>query len=265
MADLKGKVAVVTGAARGLGRGVAEGLAEAGATIYVAGDPGKPDAAPPAATAAAVEALGGVAIAVPMDPADADQVRVLFERVEREQGRLDVLVNNLFPMLDVAGCGSHPPTRADGFWERGLSAWDDPCGVALKAYYVASVYATPLMVRQNRGLIVNLSADGTGGHPLGVAYGVGLCAVDRMAQDMAVELDVHNVAALSLWPERGGRIGASDISAGTGTGGASPRFTGRCVAALAMDPDVMEKSGGTYLVTDLAEEYRFTDMVGGHS
>lgn len=262
MADLRNKVAVVTGASRGVGKGIAEGLAEAGATVYVTGrswdDSASPRERTVNATAAAVDALGGIGIPVRVDHDDDGAVRALFARVEREQGRLDVLVNNAYKIPD-------PPIWEGGFWEHGLSAWDDQCGVGLRGHYVASVYGAPLMVRQNSGLIVNISSRGGAQYVFSVAYGVGKAGVDRMAKDMAVELEPHHVAALSLWPSS---VRTEFIVDAVARGehkidprvSESPRFTGRCVAALAMDPDVMEKSGGVYLVKKLAEEYRFSDL-----
>ncbi|MCZ6708823.1 MAG: SDR family NAD(P)-dependent oxidoreductase [Gammaproteobacteria bacterium] len=261
MADLKGKVAVVTGASRGVGRGVAEGLAEAGATVYITGR-SESDSVPPMqrtiqATATRVDELGGKGIAVRLDHNNDGEVQALFERVGNEQGRLDILVNNAYKIPD-------PPAWEGGFWEHPLSVWDDQCGVGLRGYYVASVYAAPLMVDQRRGLIVNISSRGGDGYAFSTSYGVCKSGVDRMAQDMAVELKDYNVVALSLRPSSvktefimdSVASGAVEIDLDAAQ---SPRFSGRCVAALAMDPDLMEKSGGIFMVADLAGEYRFTD------
>ncbi|MFP6836543.1 MAG: SDR family NAD(P)-dependent oxidoreductase [Pseudomonadales bacterium] len=261
MADLKGKVAVVTGASRGVGRGVAEGLAEACATVYITGR-SESASVPPRqrtiqATAARVDEMGGKGIAVRVDHNNDDEVRALFERVGAEQGRLDILVNNVYKIPD-------PPAWGGGFWEHPLSVWDDQCGVGLRGYYVASVYAAPLMVDQRSGLIVNISSRGGDGYAFSTSYGVCKSGVDRMAQDMAAELRNYDVVALSLRPSSvktefildSVASGAVEIDLDTAQ---SPRFSGRCVAALAMDPDLMEKSGGVFMVADLAAEYRFTD------
>ncbi len=262
MADLKGKVAVVTGASRGIGKGVAMGLAEAGATVYVTGR-SRSAASPPTgltidATVAEVNRLGGKGIAVAVDHERDEEIEALFGRVASEQGRLDILVNNVYKIPD-------PPVWGGGFWEHPVSLWDDQCGVGLRGHYVASVYGAPLMVAQRSGLIVNISSGGGGQYLFSVSYGVGKCAVDRMARDMAVELKPHNVAALSLWP---GAVKTEFVLAAIARGEVafdpkqmeSPRFTGRCIAALAMDPDVMEKTGGVYKVAELAREYRFSDV-----
>lgn len=261
MADLRGKVAVVTGASRGVGKGIAEGLGEAGATVYVTGR-SESHASPPAArtiqaTARRVDELGGKGIPVRVDHARDDEIAALFERVRREQGRLDVLVNNAYKIPD-------PPAWGGGFWEHPISVWDDQCGIGLRGYYVAAVYAAPLMVAERSGLIVNISSAAGGQYVFSASYGVCKAGVDRMAKDMAHELRPYQVAALSLWP---GAVKTEFILDSVASGAVafdleaaeSPRFTGRCIAALAMDPDVMEKSGGVYRVAALAEEYRFTD------
>jgi dehydrogenase/reductase SDR family protein 1 len=130
---------------------------------------------------------------------------------------------------------------------------------------MSSVYAAPMMVRQRSGLIVNISSGGGGQYLFSVAYGVGKCAVDRMAKDMAVELHPYDVAAVSLWPAA---VRTEFIMSVVARGAISldprqmesPRFTGRCVAALALDPKLMEKSGGVYRVADLRKEYHFQDI-----
>ena len=271
MADLKGKVAVVTGGSRGVGRGVAQGLAEAGATVYVTGRSrsSQTPAAPMTidATAAEVNALGGVGIAVAVDHGDDEQIRALFERVQAEQGRLDILVNNVFRIPD-------PPVFGGDFWTLPVSIWDDMVGIGCRAHYLASVYGAPMMVAQGCGLIANISSGGGGDYMSSVAYGTGKAAVDRMAKDMGHELKRHGVAAVSLWP---GIVKTEFLLAAVATRDAgpdlgdqaldlaeaeTPRFTGRAIAALARDPDVMEKTCGIYRVLDLAREYRFTDTDG---
>ena len=251
MADLSGKVAVVTEGSRGVGKGIAEGLAEAGATVYITGRSNSREDPPAAhtvqATACLIDELGGRGIPVALDHNDDAAVEALFARIESEQGRLDLLVNNVYQMPE-------PPAPEGGFWEHPISIWDDHCGVGLRGCYVASVFAAPLMVRQRRGLIVNISSRGEPEHAAGAPYRAVKAAVDRLAQDMALQLRDHGVAALVLRPGLMKTGTALDLKTAQ-----SPRFSGRCVAALAMDPDVMEKSGGIYEAAELAREYRFTD------
>jgi dehydrogenase/reductase SDR family protein 1 len=261
MNSLEGKVAVVTGASRGIGKGIAEGLGEAGATVYVTGRSASQET-PPApltvqATAQSVTDLGGMGIAVVVDHNDDDQVKALFERVATEQGRLDILVNNVYQIPST-------PALSGGFWEHPVSVWDDQCGVGLRGYYVASVFAAPLMVAQRSGLIVNISSRGGRGYVFSASYGVGKAGVDRMAKDMAIELKDYGCTALSLSPSKVKTEFILDMVA-QGKMELDPdlaqsvRYSGRCVAALAMDPNIIERSGEIYTVSELAEVYGFTD------
>jgi len=262
MQNLAGKVAVVTGASRGIGKGIAEGLGEYGATVYVTG---RSSSAidPPAkltieATAAAVTAYGGKGIPVQVDHNDDAQVRALFDQVQQEQGRLDILVNNVYQI-------PNPPALSGGFWEHPISVWDEQCGVGLRGYYVASVLGAPMMVKQRSGLIVNISSRGGRGYVFSASYGVGKAGVDRMAQDFAIELKEHNCTALSLSPSKvktefileqvsAGKIPALDPEVAQ-----SVRFSGRTIAALAMDENIMAKTGGIYTVNEIAAEYKVVD------
>lgn len=261
MVDLKGKVAVVTGASKGIGKGIAEGLGEAGCTVYLTGRSSSAEN-PPApltieATAAAVESFGGTAIPVRVDHNNDDEVKALFDRVEKEQGRLDILVNNVYQIPS-------PPAMDKGFWEHPVSVWDDQCGVGLRGYYVASVFAAPMMVRQKNGLIVNISSRGGREYVFSASYGVGKAGVDRMAQDFAIELKDHGVAALSLSPAKvktefildmvaQGKMQLDESQA------QSVRLSGRTIAALAADPEIMSASGGIYTVAEIAERYGVID------
>ena len=264
MVDLTGKVAVVTGASKGIGKGIVEGLCEAGMTVYFTArsqstttPPEPPEPMTLQATEASANALGGKAIGVVVDHNDDEQVRALFERVDAEQGRLDVLVNNVYQI-------PNPPAMGKGFWEHPVSVWDDQCGVGLRGYYVASVFAAPVMVRQKSGLIVNISSRGGREYVFSASYGVGKAGVDRMAQDFAVELKDHNVAAVSLSPSKVKTEFILDMVA-QGKMQIDPdeaesvRFSGRCVAALAADPELMARSGGIYTVKELAAAYGFVD------
>jgi dehydrogenase/reductase SDR family member 1 len=261
---LKGRIAVVTGATRGVGKGVARELGAAGATVYVTG---RTSAAAGArseltieAAAEAVTAAGGLGIPVQVDHAvDADIAR-LFERVRIEQGRLDILVNNVFKSPD-------PPVFGGYFWEHPIGIWDDMVGVGCRAHYVASVHAAPMMVAARSGLIANISSRAGGGYVFSTAYGVGKCAVDRMAQDMAHELREFDVAVVSLWPSA---VKTEFILESVARGeyqlderkAESPEFTGRAIVALFTAPDRMQRSGGVYRCKALALDYGFTDIDG---
>jgi len=259
--DLSGKVAVVTGGSRGIGKGIAEGLGEAGATVYITGrssitqDPKATLTVE--ATAANVDRFGGKGFGVAVDHHDDDQVAALFQRVGREQGRLDILVNNVYEI-------PNPPAFSGGFWEHPLSVWDTQCGVGLRGYYAASVFAAPLLIAQPGGLIVNISSRAGLGYVFNTAYGVGKAGVDRMAQDMAHELRDYGCAALSLSPSKVKtefileQVAAGELTLDPAVA-QSVRFSGRCIAALAADTELMQRTGGIYTVNEIAADYSVLD------
>ena len=263
MADLSGKVAIVTGASRGIGKGCALELGALGATVYVTGRSTSPRAHPlggtVAETAAAVTAAGGRGVAVACDHRDDAQVKRLFKQVETEQGRLDLLVNNAFLIPKEL-------TSGKPFWEVPLSNWDDMIDVGTRSAYVASHFAAKLMTPAKRGLIANISSSGAREYAWHVAYGVGKCALDRLTADSAHELRAHGVAVVSLWPglvltERlqGAQAALPKLDFG---GAESQRFTGRAVTALARDPEVLRFSGRALTSRELADVYGFTDVDG---
>ena len=263
MGALTGRVAIVTGASRGIGKGCALELGAAGAVVYVTGRTLEEGAAPLpgtiAATADEVSALGGEGVAVRCDHRDDAEVEALFERVERERGRLDVLVNNAF-------LSPRELTSGRPFWENPISNWDDMIDVGTRSAYVASRFAARAMVPRGRGLIANVSSSGAREYAWHVAYGVGKAALDRLTADAAHELAPHGVAVVSLWPgfvrtERiqalGDRVAALPLE-----GSESQRFTGRAVAALAADPEVLRRTGRAWSSRELADAYGFTDVDG---
>ena len=260
---LAGRVAVVTGASRGIGLGCALELGADGATVYVTGrtlrDGDAPLPGSIASAAQAVDAAGGRGVAVACDHRDDDAVEALFARVQREHGRLDVLVNNAFLI---------PPELTSGrkFWEVPLSNWDDMIDVGTRSAYVASVFAARAMVPARRGLIANISSSGANKYAWHVAYGVGKAALDRLTADTAHELAPHGVAVVSLWPglvltERVAKVRAR-MPGLAHVKGETPRFTGRAVAALAADADVLRHSGRALASRELALAYDFRDVDG---
>ncbi|MEX5709828.1 SDR family NAD(P)-dependent oxidoreductase [Parafrankia sp. FMc6] len=268
MGLLSGRVAVVTGASRGIGKGIALALADEGATVYVTGRTVSPGSHPlpgtVGETAAEVDRRGGKGIAVQVDHGDDDQVAALFEQVEREQGRLDILVNNAFSLPEDL-------TEPNPFWEKPLSNWE-MVDVGVRSNFVAAWHAARLMVPRKTGLIVAISGYVGVTYTYGVVFGTCKSAVDRMARDMAVELKPHNIASISLWQgltftERAER----NISLNptmkeqlvtNPTIGCSPEFPGRVIAALVQDTDLMRHSGGTFITAELAQEYGVTDLDG---
>ncbi len=270
-ANLRGKVAVVTGASRGIGRGIALVLAEQGAIVYVTGRtmnpgdyylPGTVGETAAECTARGA-ASGGKGIAVMCDHADDAAVAALFEKVKAEQGRLDVLVNNAFTLSDDL-------LEKKGFWEKPLSnleMWD----VGVRSNYVASWHAAQIMVPQRSGLMVAISGFAGTTYTYGVVFGTSKTAVGRMARDMAVEMAPHNVASLTLWQgltltekakDNLAKMGDKMTKSITNMTGSTVEHPGRVVAALAADPEIMKRSGGEFVTAELAQEYGITDVDG---
>jgi len=258
-------VAVVTGASRGAGRGIAIALGGQGCTVYVTGRSEKSgDATMPGTiheTAEAVTAAGGKGIAVRVDHAQDDQVKTLFEQVQREQGRLDILVNNAAAIYDELNMPGN-------FWEKPLKL-GDIIDVGLRSSYVASYYAAPILVAQRHGLVVFTSGSGAVHYVFGAAYGAQKAGQDKFAADMAVDFKDFNVAAISVWmgavltdrlkavidsdPEKFSYL--LDICE-------TDQFTGNVIWALYNDPNLMEISGQTVIGAEMAVKYGFKDEGG---
>jgi len=264
-ADLKGVVAVVTGASRGAGKGIAIALGAAGATVYVTGRTLKEGAAPLpgtiAGTADAVTQAGGKGIAVACDHSEDAQVKALFERVAKEQGRLDILVNNATTLHDQL-------IEQGPFWQKPLELVDI-LDVGLRSAYVASWYAAPLMVAKQNGLIAFTSSFGASCYMHGPGYGAQKVGVDKFAKDMAVDLKPYNVAAVSIWmgmlkTDRTKRVMDADPAkyAGFWDIAESPDFTGRVIAALYRDARRADKSGQVLIGAEVALEYGIKDLQG---
>lgn len=267
MSSLAGKVAVVTGATRGIGRGIALALADEGATVYVTGRtiaegehelPGTLGA-----TVAEVNARGGRGIAVKMDLLDEAQIAAVFEQVRRDEGRLDILVNNAMAIPDAM-------TQRAGFWEKALGEELQILDTGLRAAFIASWHAARMMVAQGSGLIVSMSGYVGVTYTYDVAFGTTKSGVDRMMRDMGVELKGTGVSALSLWQgftyteraqENLKKVEgmANQLNSAVGS---SPEFPGRIIAALAKDPAVSAKNGGCFINAELAAEYGLTDIDG---
>jgi NAD(P)-dependent dehydrogenase (short-subunit alcohol dehydrogenase family) len=261
MTEHNQKVAVVTGASRGVGKGVAVALGAAGATVYVTGrssDDGRdhPLGGTVQATADAVTEAGGRGVAVVCDHSNDDDVRRLFERVGDEQRRLDILVNN-------ATAVPRELAKPGPFWEKSLDLLRI-LDVGQRSHYVASYYAAPLMIRTGDGLIVFTSSYGGRVYMHGPAYGAGKAGIDKMAMDMAVDLRKHDVAVLSLWlgfvrTERNEPL-FHHPDALRGPYGKflenaeSPGLIGRVIDALHTDPKRMERSGRVLIAAELAEQ-----------
>jgi len=271
---LAGKVAVVAGATRGAGRGIARALGEAGAFVYCTGRSvrGKPSAYKRPETinetAEMIVAAGGAAVAVRVDHTVEAEVKRLFARVDREHGRLDVLVNSI--------AGEEPMMRQWGnFWKADLKNADAILRQALVSHIITAKHAAPMMIKKRRGLIVEVVENdvmGAGGNPLSQTVKF---ALKGLALNRAAELKGHGVASVAITP---GFLRSESMLENFGVteenwrdGGKkdrnfleseSPLFVGRAIAALAADPKVLDRTGLLYSSWALAHDYGFTDADG---
>jgi NAD(P)-dependent dehydrogenase (short-subunit alcohol dehydrogenase family) len=279
LAPLADKVALVAGATRGAGRGIAVALGEAGATVYCTGrttrtqrsEYDRPETIEE--TAELVEAAGGVGIAVPVDHLQPAQVGALVERIDAEQGRLDVLVNDIWGGELLAQWNTP-------VWEQDLDRGLRMLRLAVDTHLITSHFALALLMRRPGGLVVEVT-DGTREYNaqryrLSAFYDLAKTSVIRLAFSQGKELEPHGCTAVALTPGwmrsemmlenysvteanwRDATVGSPHFTAISET----PHFVGRAVAALAADPDVQRHNGGSFSSGSLAREYGFTDLDG---
>lgn len=284
MQPLKGQVAVVAGATRGAGRGIARMLGEAGATVYCTGRSSRSAPAPardtssPFALAGRPETIeetaelvteqGGTGIPVRVDHSDPAAVQALFARVAAEQGRLDILVNDIWGGDALTEWGTP-------FWELDLERGWRLFEGAVRTHIITSRYGAPLLIKGGRGLVVEITDGDTPNYRGTLFYDMAKAAVIRLAFAMAEELRPHGVTALALTPgflrseAMLEHFGVSEANWQEGAqqdphfiASETPCFVGRAVAALAADPQVATKSGGVYSSWGLSDQYGFSDIDG---
>ena len=274
--DLTGRVALVTGASRGIGRGVARALARAGAQVAITARTTRPGSRDTRAdgmgvalpgsldeTLADLRALGAEAGAFPCDLTDSAAVDRMVADVGRRFGGIDILVNSTQAgMLDGR------------FWETPLDAYDAQMAATPRAYYAAARATVPGMLSRGGGLIANISSSGSVFRLYSVAYQVARAAVDRMTQGMADDLAGTGVSAVAIWPAmirtervvaagRGEAAGIPPIDAGVLAAEAnSPDAVGIGIAHLAADGLGARFSGKAVSLAELAGAYGFRDIDG---
>jgi NAD(P)-dependent dehydrogenase (short-subunit alcohol dehydrogenase family) len=276
--SLRGKIALVAGATRGAGRGIATALGAAGATVYVTGRSTREQrsemdrAETIEETAELVTAAGGQGIAVQVDHLEPEQVRALVRRIDREQGRLDVLVN------DIWG-GERMFSWDQKLWEHSLDKGLRILRLAIDTHIITSHHALPLLIREPGGLVVEVT-DGTAdynaaNYRISFFYDLAKTSVNRMAFAQAKELAAHGATAVSLtpgWLRSEMMLDAYGVTEATWREALakqphfaiseSPAYVGRAVVALAADPEAGRWNGRSLSSGQLAQVYGFTDVDG---
>ncbi|WP_159881476.1 SDR family oxidoreductase [Paenibacillus puerhi] len=275
---LDGKIALVAGATRGAGRGIAIELGAAGATVYVTGrttraqrsEYNRPETIEE--TAELVCQAGGRGIAVQVDHLEPDQVQALLARIEQEQGRLDILVN------DIWG-GEHLTQWNVPVWEHSLERGFRMLRLAIDTHIMTSHFALPLLIRNKNGLVIEVT-DGTAeyndnNYRLSLFYDLAKTSVIRMARSLAHELSPYSCTAVAVTPGwmrseiMLDHFGVKEENWRDATAkephfiiSESPRFVGRAVAAIAGDPEAARWNGRSVSSSELAQTYGFYDIDG---
>ena len=271
MTRLAGKVAVVTGASRGVGRGIALSLTVEGATVYVTGRSVRGSSTSPELpgttvtdTAELVTDRGGVGVACPCDHTVSAQVEALFDRVGREQGRLDILVNNVWGGYEKEE-GEHLDAP---FWAWPLARWEKSLAAGVGSTLTASYFAAPLLLK-TPGLVVNttLNVDEYNGNWL--FYYLPKRTINELTYALALDFKPFGVAVVGLSPGwtrteavMTGRAGHTLPTEEELKQTESPEYVGRAVVALALDPARLERTGSVVRTRDLGRAYGFTDIDG---
>jgi NAD(P)-dependent dehydrogenase (short-subunit alcohol dehydrogenase family) len=243
-------VALVTGASRGVGRGTAAALSDAGYTVFATG------------RSIAGAALPEAVVRIPCDHTRDEETDAAFARIAATTSTLDLVVNSAW--------GGYERMMEDGaftwglpFWEQPLHRWTGMIDAGVRAAFMVSARAVRLMIPAGRGLIVNISHWAAQKRIGNTIYGVSKAATDKMAADMARELEPHGVAVVSLYP---GMVRTEAVMAAAEwldlSNSESPEFIGRVVAALAADPRLMTRTGSVLVAAAVARELGVADIDG---
>ncbi|WP_040984293.1 SDR family NAD(P)-dependent oxidoreductase [Oceanobacillus jeddahense] len=269
MKTLDGKIALVTGGSRGAGRGIAVELGKAGATVYVTGRsvrgastnnwPGTVND-----TVLEIEAVGGKGIAVQCDHTNDVETEAVISQIRKEQGKLDILINNVWGAHDL-GVEGKP------FWELSLKNWDTMFTAGVRAQLAVNHFAVPLLRENKQAFIVHTTFWDHGKYTGQFYYDLAKNALVRMVYGLSMELKEDNIAVLAVSPgfmrtELVLKYHGADEEHWTEADDLkqteTPYYVGRGITALANDPNVMGKNGQVFRAGELAKEYGFTDIDG---
>ncbi|CAD5209394.1 unnamed protein product [Bursaphelenchus okinawaensis] len=271
---LEGKVALVTGASRGVGRGTAIELAAAGALVYVTCRPinygqNRRVGGDIFDVAKEIKRRQGKCVVIYCDHNDPQQVSTLFERIDREtDGRLDILVNNAYSAVEFIM--RNTLCKFYDYQMQPERAFDLSVTVGLRNAYICAVYAAKMMVKRRSGIIINMSSIGSLAHLFDVSYGVTKAGLDKMTSEMALDLVDDNVTVISLHPGPVKTETITDIVLSDNNDNQSQKdlfkigesiyLTGRILVRLACDRNIISKTGKVLPNAILATEYKVKDV-----
>jgi dehydrogenase/reductase SDR family protein 1 len=268
MFDLSGKIVLVTGATRGIGKGIAISLAKVGAIIYFTGRTEKEFQGAVnlggsiQATEQEIEQVGGTGYGIKCDHKDDMQTKMVIDRILSEQGKIDILVNNVWGGYEYFNDGTKF-WNEKGFWTAPISRFDKMYESGVRAHYVTTYYTVPTMIKQNNGLIINLSYWAAERSDMGVAYGMAKAATNKMTSSMAHELREHSISVVTIYP---GLVRTESVMKSAEffdlSNSESTEFIGLAVVALATDLNVVEKSGTNQIAAQVALDYGYKDIDG---
>ena len=258
MGSLQGKIAVVTGASRGIGKGIAIALGEQGCIVYVTGRTTGDGERTIDTTARQVTEAGGEGRAIQCDHGDDAQIEALFKQIGKEVDHIDILVNNVYKIPS-------PPAWGGGYWDHPIQVWDDQVGIGLRAHYVASWHAAQLMFKSAGAAMINISSPGGQEYHFSSSYGAGKAGLDRLTADMAIELEPKGIPAIVIYPgsvatefiQDAAKEREMDLSQAQ-----TPLLVGRAVAALLETDDLMKRTGSIQWVENLIDEFDLYDENG---
>ncbi|MCH2082848.1 MAG: SDR family NAD(P)-dependent oxidoreductase [Saprospiraceae bacterium] len=268
MKDLENKVALVTGASRGIGKGIAIALTKSGATVYITGRTEQNEhkttklSGSIYQTRDEITSLGGKCIAIRCDHTIDEEVVDVFDQIFKRHNKLDILVNSVWGGYEYFNDGTKFWLEK-GFWESPISRWDKMFSSGVRAAYFASAQAAKIMVKQQSGIIFNLSFWAAERSDKGVAYCTSKAATNKMTEAMAYELHPFNIPVICLYP---GIVRTEAVMQNKEhfdlSNSESPEFIGRVIAKMASDPKAIEKTGKILIAAKEAMKYGISDVNG---
>lgn len=265
---MKEKIVLVTGATRGIGKGIALALAKKGAIVYFTGRTEQEYSGAVnlsgslSTTQREIEDAGAIAFGVKCDHINDDETKAVVDKIIAEQGRIDVLVNNVWGGYEYFNDGTEF-WKEDGFWMAPISRFDKMFSAGVRAHYVTSSFVVPHMIKNNGGLIVNLSFWAAQKDDLGVGYGMAKAATNKMTETMAHDLCQHNINVITIYP---GLVRTESVIKAAEhfdlSNSESPEFIGMGIAALASDINISDKTGTIQIAAQIALDYGYKDIDG---